>query len=168
MQRIGAVFEKRKKKYGEADWEQVQQFLLLDVIDQKWKDHLHAIEVLKAGIGLRGYAQVDPKNEFKKESYEAFEQLKTTIADQLTDLIFKVELRPAAAAQPPTPARRRPPPPPDPVTALAMAQAMIDAGQAPPEVLDAMRRGGKLKVSPRGEIVIEGPPPGNGAAGTKP
>ncbi len=158
MQRVIQVFDKRKQKYGDTDWEQVEHFLLLDVIDQKWKDHLHAIEVLKAGIGLRGYAQVDPKNEFKKESFEAFEQLKAAIADQLTDLIFKVELQPAAAQPPAAPQRRRPTPPPDPVTAMAMVQAMIDAGQAPPEVIDAVRRGGKIKISPRGEIVIEAPP----------
>jgi preprotein translocase subunit SecA len=158
MERVAAVFGKRQQKYGEADWDQVQQFLLLDVIDQKWKDHLHAIEVLKAGIGLRGYAQVDPKNEFKKESFEAFEQLKTAIAEQITDLVFKVELRPSQPPPSAQQARRRPQPPPDPVTALAMVQAMIDAGQAPPEVMEAVRKGGKLKITPRGEIVIEAPP----------
>ncbi|MEZ5965189.1 MAG: preprotein translocase subunit SecA [Planctomycetota bacterium] len=162
MQRVTALYEARLAKYGPDNWDQVQQFLLLDIIDQKWKDHLHAIEVLRAGIGLRGYAQVDPKNEFKKESFEAFEQLKKAIADQLTDLVYKVELQ-AAPAQPRSQPRRRPAPPPDPVTAMAMVQAMIDAGQAPPEVMEAVRRGGKLKISPRGEIVIEAPPTEAGA-----
>jgi hypothetical protein len=46
---------------------------------------------------------------------------------------------------------------------MAMVQAMIDAGQAPPEVMEAVRRGGKVKVTPRGEIVIEAPP-SDGAA----
>jgi len=157
LQRVIAVYQKRQEKYGAENWDQVQQFLLLDVIDQKWKDHLHAIEVLRAGIGLRGYAQVDPKNEFKKESFEAFEQLKSAIAEQLTELVFKVELQ-TAATQPRQQPRRRPAPPPDPVTAMAMVQAMIDAGQAPPEVMEAVRRGGKVKVTARGEIVIEAPP----------
>ena len=45
---------------------------MLHVIDQPWKDHLLAIDHLKEGIGLRGYGQRDPKNEYKRESYELF------------------------------------------------------------------------------------------------
>ena len=158
MERVTAAYEKRKAKYGEKDWERIQQFLLLDILDQKWKDHLHAIEVLKAGIGLRGYAQVDPKNEFKKEGYEKFELLKQAVADPVTDLIFKVELQ-AAPTPRPAPPPRRAAPPMDPATAMAMVQAMIDAGQAPPQVIEAVRKGGKIKIDQKGQVVIE-PPPG--------
>jgi preprotein translocase subunit SecA len=153
MQRVRAVADKRKARYGEEDWRAIQKFLLLDTIDQKWKDHLHAMEVLRAGIGLRSYAQVDPKNEYKKEGYEKFELLKEAIAEQVTDLIYKVELRPPQA-----PARRAaPPPPPDPVTAQAMVEALIAAGQAPQEVLDAVAAGAQVRVS-------QGPPGGPPAA----
>ena len=78
---------------GEEDWTRIQQYILLETMDEKWKDHLYAMEVLKHGIGLRGYAQMNPKDEFKKEGYEKFEMLKHAIADQVTDLVFKVELQ---------------------------------------------------------------------------
>jgi hypothetical protein len=86
-----------------------------------------------------------------------FELLKQAIAEQVTDLVFKVEMRRAPA---PAPATRRAsvPRPTDPATALLMAEAMIAAGQAPPEVLEAVSRGAKLKVNARGEVVLEMPP----------
>jgi len=149
MERVGLLYERRREHYGDDNWLLVQQYLMIDTIDHKWKDHLHAMEVLKAGIGLRSYAQVDPKNEFKKEGYEKFELLKQAIADQVTDLIFKVELQRAQAEAPPPP-----PPPPrqqvmDMATAQAMAEAMIAAGQAPPEVMEAVSKGAKITVQPQ-------------------
>ncbi len=146
IERIDKHFETRGAHFGEEDWAKIQQFLLLDTMDQKWKDHLHAMEVLKAGIGLRGYAQVDPKNEYKKEGFEKFKLLKEAIADQVTNLIFKVDLggeqmRQARPAPPPMPR------PQDPVTAKAMVEALIAAGQAPPEMLKAMAEGGEVRVT---------------------
>ncbi len=146
LQRFEKAFDERGQHYGEQDWNRVQQFLLLDTIDQKWKDHLHAMEVLKAGIGLRGYAQVDPKNEYKKEGFEKFRLLKSAVADQITNLIFKVELQ-RQSMQPPPQARPMPQRmPQDPVTQQAMLEAMIAAGQAPPEVMEAVRKGATVRV----------------------
>jgi preprotein translocase subunit SecA len=147
VERFAAGLARRAEHYGEGDWQRVLQFLLLDTIDQKWKDHLHAMEVLKAGIGLRGYAQVDPKNEYKKEGWEKFKLLKAAVAEQVCGLLFRVELRREAVQAPPQPAPRRMPQlPPDPVTAQAMVEAMIAAGQAPPEVMEAVRKGGQVRV----------------------
>jgi preprotein translocase subunit SecA len=147
MERVGRLFDKRLEHYGEENWQLVQQYLLRDTIDNKWKDHLHAMEVLKAGIGLRSYAQVDPKNEFKKEGYEKFELLKHAIADWVSDLIFKLELQRAPVEPPPPPPPR--PPVMDMATAQAMAEAMIAAGQAPPEVMEAVAKGAKLTIQPQ-------------------
>jgi preprotein translocase subunit SecA len=87
VERFEKLYDERGQQLGEEDWVRLQKFMLLDTIDGKWKDHLHAMEVLKAGIGLRGYAQVDPKNEYKKEGYEKFKLLKSEIAEQVTTLI---------------------------------------------------------------------------------
>src|SRR5690606_10014278 len=100
----------------------ILQYILLDTLDGKWKDHLYAMEVLKRGIGLRGYAQLDPKNEFKKEGYQKFELLRHAIADQVTDLLFKVELREPPPEQPQYTAPRMPD---DPATQQAMLEALI-------------------------------------------
>ncbi|MCC6673351.1 MAG: preprotein translocase subunit SecA [Planctomycetes bacterium] len=147
--RTEALYEKRRAYYGDEKWVTVQFFLLLDTLDHKWKDHLHAMEVLKAGIGLRGFAQVDPKNEFKKEGYDKFELLKQAIAETVTDLVFKVEIQ-EPPPQPP-PQMRRPQQAPDPVTAQAMVEALIAAGQAPPEIMEAVARGAKVTVQQQGQ-----------------
>ncbi|MCA8943455.1 MAG: preprotein translocase subunit SecA [Planctomycetes bacterium] len=148
--RIRAAIQRRSEEVGPDDWEKLEQFLLLDTIDNKWKDHLYAMEVLKHGIGLRGYAQIDPKNEYKKEGFEKFKQLKHEIAEHVTNLVFRVDVEKAPV--PVAPRRAAPPPqlPPDPVTAQAMVEAMVAAGQAPPEVAEAIAKGAKVQVRPRG------------------
>ena len=145
MERLVKGLAVRKESYGEETWDRVQQFLLMDAIDSKWKDHLHAMEVLKAGIGLRGYAQIDPKNEYKKEGWQRFQMLKEAIAEQVAGLAFRVELQRAPEPRR-APQQRMPQLPPDPVTAQAMVEAMIAAGQAPPEVMAAVAKGGQVRV----------------------
>ena len=93
---------------------------------------------------MRGYAQIDPKNEYKKEGFEKFELLKAAIADRVTDLAFKVEIKPAEAAPQAQPAQAPQAPPPkavDAVTAQALLESMVTSHNLPPEVVDAVRRG---------------------------
>ncbi len=86
-------FEEREKELGEETMRELERFLVLNAIDSKWKDHLYTMDALRAGIGLRGYAQVDPKQEYKREGLAQFEQLLFAIADDVTDYILKVQLR---------------------------------------------------------------------------
>jgi len=79
---------------------QVERYLLLKALDDKWRDHLLAIDSLKAGIGLRGYAQVDPKTEYKREGYQLFEKLLMAIEDEVTGLILRIQVEPGAVARP--------------------------------------------------------------------
>jgi len=65
--------------------------ILLRVVDQAWKDHLLALDHLKEGIGLRGYGQRDPKQEYKKESYELFQSMKERIEDTAIRNLFRLE-----------------------------------------------------------------------------
>jgi preprotein translocase subunit SecA len=101
------LYRRAQKRYDECEeingaeaMRLIERYLLLETIDNKWKDHLWAMDSLKAGIGLRSYAQVDPKNEFKKEGYRNFEQLKQSVAEEVTDLIFKVRLQQEEDLQP--------------------------------------------------------------------
>ena len=144
--RVEELYARRLEHYGEEDWSRIQHFILLETMDNKWKDHLHAMEVLKHGIGLRGYAQMNPKDEFKKEGFEKFEMLKIAIADQVTDVIFKVELQQAPDQQDMQAPMAPPPMPDDPATQQAMLEAMIAAGQAPQEIMDAIAQGAKVEV----------------------
>src|SRR5439155_14830120 len=116
-------------------------------------DHLHAMEVLKGAIGLRGYAQVDPKNEYKKEGYEKFQQLKVEVADQVTNFVFKQEatdtIRDLITGK-----LRQPPPPPPPSMAMprspqevqALFESLVAAGQVPQEILDRMQQGERFVI----------------------
>lgn len=68
-----------------------ERALLLEVLDTSWKDHLYFMDHLRQGIGLVGYAQKDPKVEYKREGMKAFEAMWKRIADQVTGAIFRLE-----------------------------------------------------------------------------
>jgi preprotein translocase subunit SecA len=70
---------------------QTERSLILDVLDTAWKDHLYYMDHLRAGIGLVGYAQKDPKIEYRREGMKAFDQMWDRIAGQVTGAIFRVE-----------------------------------------------------------------------------
>lgn len=85
------IYDRQKKSLG-SFFEQVQKMILLQSIDQKWKEHLLRIDRIKEGIGLRGYAQKDPVVEYKKEAFIAFEALNTSIKADTLEKILKVQL----------------------------------------------------------------------------
>ncbi len=85
--------EKRREELGAEGFAQLQRFLVLNAIDSKWKDHLTNMDALRQGIGLRGYAQVDPKNEYKREGLEQFNDMLFRVADEVSDFLFKVQIR---------------------------------------------------------------------------
>jgi preprotein translocase subunit SecA len=84
-------FEKQKQTMGPF-FEQVQKMILLQTIDQRWKEHLALIDHLKEGIGLRGYAQKDPLVEYKKEAFTAFENLNTVIQSETIEKLLKIQM----------------------------------------------------------------------------
>jgi preprotein translocase subunit SecA len=90
-------YAEREKALGGDIMRQVERYLLLKALDDKWRDHLLAIDSLKAGIGLRGYAQVDPKTEYKREGFQLFEQLLHAIEDEVTGLILRIQVDPSAS-----------------------------------------------------------------------
>jgi preprotein translocase subunit SecA len=65
----------------------------LHAIDTKWMDHLRAIDALRHGIGLRGYGQKDPKNEYKAEGFQLFEKLMVAIEDEVASLSLRVRVQ---------------------------------------------------------------------------
>lgn len=74
------------------EMQRVERTVLLQILDEMWKEHLLTMDRLRDSIGLVGYAQVDPKVEFKREGMRAFEAMWGSIEDQVTDLIFHVEV----------------------------------------------------------------------------
>ncbi|MEE9200415.1 MAG: preprotein translocase subunit SecA [Candidatus Brocadiales bacterium] len=85
-------YHERELEVGEDTVRKLEQFLILEKVDLKWKDHLYAMDNLKSGIGLRGYAQIDPKIEYKREALDMFQNMMTSIREELTDLLFKIKI----------------------------------------------------------------------------
>jgi len=69
----------------------MERSLVLQILDTAWKDHLLAMDHLRNSVGLRGYAQVDPKVEYKREGMRTFELMWSSVAERVTDLIFRME-----------------------------------------------------------------------------
>jgi preprotein translocase subunit SecA len=69
----------------------MERALLLQILDSAWKEHLLAMDHLRSSVGLRGYAQVDPKVEYKREGMALFEQMWISVGNYVTDLIFRME-----------------------------------------------------------------------------
>jgi len=69
----------------------VERALVLQLLDTAWKDHLLVMDHLRSSVGLRGYAQIDPKVEYKREGMKTFENMWTAIGGRVTDLIFRME-----------------------------------------------------------------------------
>jgi len=85
------VYDRKEGILGAEMMRTHEKFVMLQVVDQQWKDHLLAIDHLKEGIGLRGYGQRDPLIEYKKESFELFTLMKERIEDQIVQYLFKLQ-----------------------------------------------------------------------------
>ncbi|MCF7975821.1 MAG: preprotein translocase subunit SecA [Phycisphaerae bacterium] len=70
----------------------LEKYVLLQVYDSTWKDHLYTMDHLKDSIWTRSFAEKDPKTEYKREGYALFNQMLTSIEDRVTDIIFKIHL----------------------------------------------------------------------------
>jgi len=69
----------------------MERFLLLELLDSAWKDHLLAMDHLRSSVAFRGYAQVDPKVEYKREGMRLFEDMWISVGERATDLVFRME-----------------------------------------------------------------------------
>ncbi len=70
---------------------EMEKVLVLQILDQSWMEHLRTMDHLRSSVGLRGYAQVDPKVEYKREGMKIFEEMWSGVSDKVTDLVFKME-----------------------------------------------------------------------------
>ncbi len=70
---------------------EMEKAVLLQILDSSWMEHLRAMDHLRSSIGLQGYAQIDPKVEYKREGMKIFAEMWTGIADRVTNLVFRVE-----------------------------------------------------------------------------
>src|SRR3984893_16072727 len=105
-ERIFASYEEKEKLVGREILQRVERDIMLQIVDQQWKDHLYSLDHLKEGIGLRGYGQRDPLVEYKKESFAMFQAMKERIDEEIVTYLWR--LRPVLDAEAPIPRRPAP------------------------------------------------------------
>ena len=111
--------EAKEREVGEADWATVERLVLLRTIDSLWVEHLTEVDDMRRGIGLRGYAQQDPLNEFRREAFRLYEELRGLIRHQVATTIFRVTVNRQPHTHGPVPAQ-----------VPAAAAATVSAGSA--------------------------------------
>jgi len=95
------AYDEREETFGEELMRYLERSILLQVIDNRWREHLYDMDYLREGIHLRGFAQVDPLVAYKNEGFAMFEELMYSIWEEFSKLIFhvEVEIDPAQARQ---------------------------------------------------------------------
>ena len=86
-------YEEKVKNFPDV-YSQLENQIILQVIDQSWKNHINQLDYLRQNIGFRSYAGKDPRLEYKREAFEMFEQLLETIKKESTKFLCKVEVKP--------------------------------------------------------------------------
>jgi len=92
-QQVLAAYEQQRQAIGEDVFPTLQQQIMLQMVDSHWKDHLLAMDHLRDGIGLRGYAQVDPLRAYQKEGFEMFENMIQRIQEDTVRTLFLIRVQ---------------------------------------------------------------------------
>jgi len=86
------LYDKREEELGDELMRALERYLLLQIIDQRWREHLYDMDYLREGIHLRGFAQIDPLIAYKNEAFDLFTDLMNTIWADFARMIFHVEV----------------------------------------------------------------------------
>ena len=86
-----AAFAEKLEKFGAENFTPFERVVLLQSIDSHWREHLSALDYLRQGIHLRGYAQKQPKQEYKREAFELFGQLLDSVKNEVTKTLMTVQ-----------------------------------------------------------------------------
>ncbi|HMA67983.1 MAG TPA: preprotein translocase subunit SecA [Desulfosalsimonadaceae bacterium] len=85
-------YEEKRATVGVEDFREIERIVMLQTVDNLWKDHLLSMDHLKEGIGLRGYAQQDPLMVYKKEAFEMFQDLVYRIKEETLKILFRIQI----------------------------------------------------------------------------
>jgi preprotein translocase subunit SecA len=94
-----AGYDRREQEFGDEIMRQLERAILLQIIDNRWREHLYEMDYLREGIHLRGFAQIDPLVAYKNEGFTMFQDLMNAIWEEFARLIFHVEVEVAPQAQ---------------------------------------------------------------------
>jgi preprotein translocase subunit SecA len=93
VQAVGAHFVEREAQLGPETMRLLEKHIMLNVLDQNWKEHLARMDYLRQGIHLRGYAQKQPKQEYKKEAFELFSDMLDKVKREVVTMLARVRIR---------------------------------------------------------------------------
>ncbi|MGA6958033.1 MAG: SEC-C metal-binding domain-containing protein, partial [Candidatus Acidiferrales bacterium] len=155
LEKVRARYEEKEKLFGAQTLRWLERHILLDVVDGQWKDHLLTLDHLKEGIGLRGYGQMDPLVEFKKEAFVLFDDLMNRIDTEAVRFLFLVRPAEPQAASSQTTSTAPKPAAPRGLTQYSpeemerrqrrqQQQLQFQAGSAPVEAPKPVRSGAKV------------------------
>jgi len=85
------IYREKEALIGAAELRSLERFILLQTVDQLWKDHLLSMDHLKEGIGLRGYAQQNPLIVYKKEGFEMFQDMIERVKEETLSILFRIQ-----------------------------------------------------------------------------
>jgi len=105
---VRKAHERRGLAFGQEELRSVEKYIMLQIIDREWVAHLQDMESMKEGIGLRGYGQLDPLREYKKEGYALFEGLMGRIREESLGTLSRIQLLKQKPAEEKPKAARRP------------------------------------------------------------
>ena len=91
--RMREVYDAREAAFTPELMRRIERFVSLQAIDTRWKDHLLGMDHLKSGIGLRGYGQRNPLQEYKREAYDMFQDLIYRIKDETVERVFRIQVQ---------------------------------------------------------------------------
>ncbi|MBI4209848.1 MAG: SEC-C domain-containing protein, partial [Deltaproteobacteria bacterium] len=140
-EKVLAFYEEREKQVGVEILRRLERIILLQTIDAQWKDHLYVMDHLKEGIGLRGYGQRNPLQEYKKEAFEIFIDMTARVDSEALEKLFKVQVAKQSQAQTFEPIRRAP---------LMMNRGAPAAAQQPKTVQREAKKVGRNEPCPCG------------------
>ncbi len=86
------IYDQRETTIGSEEFRQLERVVMLQTVDNLWKDHLLSMDHLKEGIGLRGYAQQNPLIVYKKEGFEMFNDMISRVKDETLGILFRIQI----------------------------------------------------------------------------
>jgi preprotein translocase subunit SecA len=158
---VTAQYDAREQQLGEEIMRALERFLLLQIIDQRWREHLYDMDYLREGIHLRGFAQIEPLVAYKNEAFELFKDLMNSVWDDFARMIFHIEV----TIQPPDPAQQQPAPPPPQRTPSAASSSSTGGRKVSYSGGTSAPAGAAAMAAAAGAPAVQG---GNGAAAEQP
>jgi len=92
FEQVKDLYNRREASIGKDITRQIERHIILQTVDNRWKEHLLSMDHLKEGIGLRGYAQQDPLLIYKKEGFDMFHGLMERIKEEIVEILFKIQI----------------------------------------------------------------------------